>query len=132
MQAEVERDFTPADFEAHRFDINTPKGIHAATLSESQRDGFRELLRVYIERLDDDTAAAEWSRVAPSLGELHFAWAGGLERKQPHYYRIQGPRLLIEYDNVQNNANHIHAVWRDPEGDFGRDILAEHHALAHR
>ena len=59
-----------------------------------------------------------------ALGEagegLHFAWAGGPEPGQPHYYRVQGPRLLIEYDNVQDGANHAHTVWRDPEGDFGQ------------
>ena len=76
-------------------------------------------------------AAAEHERLMGILPDLHFAWAGGIERKQPHYYRLQGPRVLIEYDCVQNNANHSHTVWRDPEGDFGRDLLAEHYAAAH-
>ncbi len=52
---------------------------------------------------------------------IHFGWAGGLEAGQPHCYRIQGPSFIIEYDNIQNEANHIHTVWRDFEGDFGRD-----------
>ena len=63
--------------------------------------------------------------------EIHFAWAGSGEPRQPHYYRLQGPRLLIEYDNVQNDTNHVHSVWRDPEGDFGSDVLAQHYAHAH-
>ncbi len=62
---------------------------------------------------------------------MTFAWAGGLERGQGHYYRVQAPGLLVEYDNTQNDANHIHTVWRDPERDFGRDILAEHYAGSH-
>jgi hypothetical protein len=68
--------------------------------------------------------AAGWDKV-------HFAWAGGLEKGQGHYYRIQGPTFLVEYDNTQNNANHIHTAWRDFNGDFGRDVLAEHLAREH-
>ena len=62
---------------------------------------------------------------------LHFAWAGGLERRQGHYYRIQGPRFLVEYDNTQNDANHIHAVWRDLQNDFGADMLRRHYDREH-
>ena len=58
---------------------------------------------------------------------IHFAWAGGMERGQPHYYRIQGPTFLVEYDNTQDGANHIHTVWRDFHGDFGEDLLARHY-----
>ena len=59
--------------------------------------------------------------------KILFAWAGGLELGEPHYYRIQGPTFLMEYDNTQNNANHIHAVWRDFESDFGEDLLKKHY-----
>ncbi len=58
--------------------------------------------------------------------KIAFAWAGDAARGQRHYYRVQGPTFLIEYDNTQNDANHIHSVWRDFEGDFGRDLLREH------
>jgi len=58
---------------------------------------------------------------------LHFAWAGGLEPGQGHYYRIQGPTFLMEYDNTQNDANHIHTVWRDLQNDFGEDPLRAHY-----
>jgi hypothetical protein len=60
------------------------------------------------------------------LDRITFAWAGALERGKPHYYRVQGPTFLIEYDNTQNDGNHIHSVWRDFDGDFGRDLLREH------
>ena len=60
------------------------------------------------------------------LGKIHFAWAGSLEPREGHYYRIQAPDFLIEYDNTQNGANHIHSVWREFDGDFGRDLLREH------
>ena len=61
---------------------------------------------------------------------IRFGWAGATERGRPHYYRIQGPRFLIEYDASQNDGNHIHTVWRDFQGDFGRDLLREHYSLA--
>jgi len=63
--------------------------------------------------------------------QLCFAWAGSTEPHRPHYYRIQGPRLLVEYDNTERDANHIHTVWRDPAGDFGHDVLAGHYATSH-
>ncbi|NNF26159.1 MAG: DUF3500 domain-containing protein, partial [Gemmatimonadetes bacterium] len=58
---------------------------------------------------------------------LYFAWAGGLEPGEGHYYRIHAPSFLIEYDNTQNDANHVHSVWRDLENDFGGDALAQHY-----
>ena len=64
------------------------------------------------------------------VDKVGFGWAGGFERGQPHYYRIQGPTFLIEYDNTQNNANHVHSVWRDFEGDFGEDLLKKHYEAA--
>jgi len=60
-----------------------------------------------------------------------IAWAGTAEKGGPHYYRVQAPTFLIEYDNTQNGANHIHTVWRDFEGDFGLDLLREHYSSAH-
>ena len=131
MRAGIEQDFTPADHEAHRYDAAHPKGLRAGSMSPPQRDALADLVALYIDRLPDEAAEAESAQLRASFEDLHFAWAGSLERHQPHYYRIQGPRFLVEYDNVQNNANHIHAVWRDPVGDFGRDILAHHHATAH-
>ena len=82
--------------------------------------------------MPDELAAHEQARleaIAPE--ELGFAWAGGTDRGDKHYYRVQGPGLLVEYDNTQNDGNHIHTVWRDPDRDFGRDLLAEHYAVAH-
>ena len=61
------------------------------------------------------------------LDEMRFAWAGATELGKAHYYRIQGNTFMIEFDNSQNNANHIHTVWRDFDGDFGRDLLKEHY-----
>jgi hypothetical protein len=64
--------------------------------------------------------------------EISFAWTGTAEKGKGHYYRLQAPTFLIEYDNTQNNANHVHSVWRDYNGDFGYDLLGNHYQISHR
>jgi uncharacterized protein DUF3500 len=91
----------------------------------AEEDLARELLaglvRQYLGRLPGPVADVQAGRVlGERLEAVHFGWAGSPEPGRPHYYRVQGPRLHIEYDNVQNGANHVHSVWRDPEGDFGQ------------
>ncbi len=109
-----------------------PKGLAAARMTAAQRQVLTALVRQYIDRLPEEVAEIEAAKLlGPALEQVHFAWAGGFERRQPHYYRLQGPRFLVEYDNTQNDSNHIHSVWRDPEGDFGADLLAQHYAQAH-
>ncbi len=66
------------------------------------------------------------------IKNLYFAWSGSLNPGTGHYYRIQGPMLLIEYDNIQNNANHVHSVVRDLTNDFAEDILREHYLKEHK
>jgi hypothetical protein len=109
-----------------------PTGIPHDQLETAQRDALERLIRHYIERADSDVAAAEWERIrAAGLDALTFAWAGPDEPGRGHYYAIRGPNLLIEYDNTQNGANHIHAVWRDPTNDWGEDLLAAHYRERH-
>ncbi len=111
---------------------DTPKGISAAALTGSQRELLRAVLDVFIGRIPEELAEREAEKFAgDQLNAVHFAWAGGVERGQPHYYRLQGPQLLAEYDNTQSDVNHIHTVWRDPSGDFGDDVLARHRATFH-
>ena len=108
-----------------------PTGIAVTQLTEAQRGLLRDLVRVYLAVMPDDVARARVERMrAAGFDRITFAWAGGLEKGQPHYYRIQGPTFLIEYDNTQNNANHIHSVWRDFNGDFGEDVLRAHYETA--
>ena len=86
-----------------------------------------ELVDVYLSVVSDEIAEHRRSRLLGSdTGGIRFAWAGSIEPGQPHYYRVQGSTFLIEYDNTQNGANHIHSVWREFDGDFGRDFLREH------
>jgi hypothetical protein len=110
-----------------------PAGLQTSKLGQKQQDILIALLSEYAARHAPDIAAARLDRVrAPGLGNIFFAWAGGFEKGQPHYYRIQGQSFLVEYDNVQNNANHIHTVWRDFNSDFGADLLALHYKQDHR
>ena len=104
-----------------------PKGIPAADLAPDQRELLRALLGTYFGRVPEAVSPmAEYDETT-----LHFAWAGSTEPGRPHYYRVQGPHLLLEWDNTQRNANHAHSVWRDPENDFGLDVLRDHRRLHH-
>jgi hypothetical protein len=130
-RAADERALGPAAIQALSWSA-TPAGLPWAQLRPGQREMLTTLLGAYLSRLPDEAAEAETAKVTGDhAAGLHFAWAGSTERHQPHYYRIQAPRLLVEYDNTQRDANHCHAVWRDPAGDFGRDVLAEHYAASH-
>lgn len=122
---------TGAQVDAVRF-TTVPKGLPAAAMSASQHELLRALLDTYLCRLPDEIADREMTKVTgPSFPALHVAWAGSIEPGQPHYYRIQGHRLLVEYDNTTRDANHVHTVWRDPVGDFGMDALSAHHRYDH-
>lgn len=110
-----------------------PAGLQTSKLGQKQQDTLMTLLSEYASRHAPDIAAVRMDRVrAAGLGNIFFAWAGGFEKGQAHYYRIQGPSFLVEYDNIQNNANHIHTVWRDFNSDFGADLLALHYKQDHR
>ncbi len=105
----------------------TPAGIAVSALKPAQRDLLTKILESYTSQMADDIAAERLAKIKQAgLEKVTFAWAGPLERGKQHYYRIQGPTFLIEYDNSQNNGNHVHSVWRDFAGDFGRDLLREH------
>jgi hypothetical protein len=110
-----------------KIDPLSPVGIQSSALTGSQRVLLRKLVDVYAGFMADDIAADRLARIEKAgWDKVGFAWAGPLERGQKHYYRVQGPTFLIEYDNTQNDANHIHSVWRDFNGDFGEDLLREH------
>jgi hypothetical protein len=116
----------PAPRVSGRFE---PVGVDAGRLQGTAGILLHELVGVYLNRLPPDLAAAELARLDPT--ELHFAWEGPLEPGCGHYYRIQAPSLLIEYDNTSHHANHVHAVWRRPGEDFGESLLARHYAAEH-
>jgi hypothetical protein len=108
-----------------------PKGVPGAELDAEQRELLRALLGTYLGRVPEEVTPLARYDDATALDAVHFAWAGPTTPGQPHYYRLQGPRLLVEWDNTQRGANHAHSVWRDPGADFGLDVLARHRADWH-
>jgi hypothetical protein len=105
----------------------SPAGISADALNAAERDLLMKLIDVYTGYMAPEIAADRTARLRKAgVEKIAFAWAGETERGKKHYYRIQGPTFLVEYDNTQNDGNHIHSVWRDFNGDFGRDLLREH------
>ena len=103
------------------------QGVTYAAMGAEQQALFTKLIEVYTSNMEADLAAERMARIkSAGLDKVRFAWLGETEKGKKHYYSVQGPTFLIEYDNTQNNGNHIHSVWRDFNGDFGRDLLREH------
>jgi hypothetical protein len=109
-----------------------PAGVPLGTLTGDQRALAVRLIETYAGNMRAEMAEEELRRMrAAGIEALHFAWAGPIDPARPHYYRIHGPTLVIEYDNSQNDANHIHSVWHDPVNDFGADLLRAHYRHGH-
>jgi len=109
-------------------DLAQPAGLALSMMDGTARHLVEALIDRFVGTLAPDLAAAQRRRVIEQeLGRFRFAWAGPLAPGQAHYFRVQGPVTLIEHDNTQNNANHIHSVWRDLSADFGNDALADHY-----
>ena len=105
----------------------TPPGVVASDMTAKQRELLMQVIAVYTDQMTPDIAAerkAEYEKAG--VEKIAFAWAGPVAPGERHYYRVQGPTFVIEFDNTQNNGNHIHSVWRDFDSDFGRDLLREH------
>ena len=107
------------------------KGIAYAEMTPAQQGMLNALIDEYASVQAPELARERVERLkAAGMEKIRFAWMGGLEKGEGHYYRVQGPTFIIEYDNTQNNANHVHTVWRDFKNDFGRDLLLEHYKAA--
>jgi hypothetical protein len=105
-----------------------PAGIPAEKLSAHEKKLLLDLIQEYANRLRPELAEQDLTKINDTgFDKVYFAWAGGFEPGQRHYYRIQGPTFMVEYDNTKNNANHVHTVWRDPANDFGEDLLKKHY-----
>jgi uncharacterized protein DUF3500 len=109
-----------------------PSGLEASKLNAHQRELLQNLLDEYVNNVPEQVAQARQDQIKKAGNNLYFAWAGGEQYRDPHYYRIQAPAFLVEFDDTQDNANHIHSVWRDFENDFGLDLLKEHYQSSHR
>lgn len=109
-----------------------PSGLPASQLTAAQMKLLNNLLDEYVENLPEDLAQNRRQQIAKAGKNIHFAWAGVEEKGGPHYYRVQAPAFLVEYDNTQNGANHIHCVWRDFQDDWGQDLLKMHYDSSHK
>jgi hypothetical protein len=109
-----------------------PSGLVASKMNAKQFDKLMGLLQEYACNVPDQVAAAREEQVHRAGKEIYFAWAGGVNRGDPHYYRVQSASFLIEFDDTQDGANHIHSVWRDFCGDWGEDLLKNHYETSHK
>ncbi len=126
----------PSDIVSRNRPVVTPdtpaRGLAFAAMQGAQREKLVVLIQHYLKRSAPDLADNEWDKIeAAGLESVTFAWAGSSQPGQGHYYAIAGPGFMLEYDNTQNGANHIHSVWRDFTGDYGVDLLARHYAESH-
>jgi hypothetical protein len=108
-----------------------PSGLSASKMNSKQFELLMSLLEEYARNMPAQIAESREEQIKKAGKDIYFAWAGGVGKGEAHYYRIQTPAILIEYDDTQNNANHIHSVWRDFHGDFGADLLKMHYQSSH-
>ena len=109
-----------------------PNGLAFSKMTAKEKEILTELVAEYATNFPQPLAEARMDQFRKNQTNLFFAWSGGIKRHDLHYYRIQTPAFLIEFDETQDNGNHIHSVWRDFEGDFGLDLLAAHYQTSHR
>lgn len=109
-----------------------PNGIAVSALNAKQKAILDDLLDEYVYNMPEAIAELREGQIRKAGNNVWFAWSGGIHTGDPHYYRIQTPSFLIEFDDTQDKANHIHSVWRDFEGDFGEDLLAQHYQASHQ
>ena len=119
-------------FENRKATVLDPVGLLSSDLTGIQRSALLTLISEYTGRYRPEISATDMAKIkAAGIEKIRFGWAGSTKPGEPYYYRIQGPTFLMEAANTQNNANHVHATWRDFTGDFGRDLLGEHFSGDH-
>ena len=109
-----------------------PSGLSASRMSGRQFDALRALMEEYAHNVPGELADGRRAQIDKAGKDIYFAWAGGIERADLRYYRVQTASFLIELDDTQDSANHIHSVWRDFSGDFGEDLLRQHYEASHQ
>jgi hypothetical protein len=131
LQTAVPRDIVTSN--RRNAELQSPAGLLAADMTAAQKKLLRELITEYSSRMIDEVASERMRRIDQAgFDKIGFVWVGADALHEPHYYRVQGPTFLIEFDEVQGNANHIHSVWRDFTGDWGEDLLKKHYESAHK
>jgi hypothetical protein len=118
---------------AKRIQMDNPVGVAVSEMEAEQKRILFNLVAEYLYRMPEDVACARMNQIEKEgSSHIHFGWAGSEKHGAAHYYRLHGPSFLVEYDNTQNNANHIHTVWRDLKNDWGEDLLQHHYMESHK
>ena len=124
-------------FNASRASLPMEQGLPASKLSGTQKEVLTALVTEYVNKVRSDISQNRLDDILQQggpgggLDQIHLAWGGPIDRTKPHYYRLHGGDFVVEYDNRQNGANHIHSVWRDVNNDFASDVLRDHLILYH-
>jgi hypothetical protein len=108
-----------------------PNGLPSSKMTVAQKQLLEDLVAEYADDFPPEIANTRMTKFHRLEGDLYFAWSGGTGHGDKHYYRIQTPEFMIEFDKSQDNGNHIHSVWRDFKGDWGEDLLAAHYKSSH-
>ena len=123
-------DAAPADivtFNSSKASLMTYEGLPASKMNGAQKELLLALVAEYVNQVRTDVAVQKLDALKKDgLDHLYLAWAGPVSKDEPHYYRIHGGDFVVEFDNRQDGANHIHSVWRDVENDFATDVMREH------
>jgi len=110
-----------------------PVGLLAKEMTDGQKEMLRRLIDSFVHQIRAELAAEDLKEIEDAgFDNVSFAWMGFIQPEKPHYFRVQGPTFILEYDNTQNNANHVHVVWRDFKNDFGKDLLKQHYQSQHK
>ncbi|HEX8060041.1 MAG TPA: DUF3500 domain-containing protein, partial [Cyclobacteriaceae bacterium] len=128
LKQEVPKDIITSPNSSQR--ISSYYGISAKEFSKDQIEILKILVQEYLHNFEHNIAHGLYDQVVKNgFDKVYFAWVGSTERHSPHYYIINSPDFLIEYDNVgfQNDGNHIHAILREKDNDFGADLLKQHY-----
>lgn len=132
VTTEAYKDILTTNKRKAMLDAKEPTGLSASKMNSKQFALLTKLVEEYASNVPDQLAQARMDQFRKAGKNIQFAWAGSTEKGKLHYYRVHAPAFLIEYDNTQNDGNHVHSVWRDYNGDFGLDLLAEHYKTSHR
>jgi hypothetical protein len=119
-------------YNATRMPIHQEEGLPGSRLSGTQKEILLSLITEYVNQVHPDLATEKLAAIRKDgLDHFRLVWAGATDRSRDHYYRIHGGDFIVEFDNIQNGANHIHSVWRDVQNDFAIDVLSEHRLMYH-
>jgi hypothetical protein len=118
-------------FNAARASLPKEQGLSASNMNSTQKEILTALITEYTSKVRTDISDARLTTILSNLDGIHFAWGGPVDKTQAHYYRLHGGDFVVEYDNRQNGANHIHSVWRDVSNDFAGDVMRDHLYMYH-